>query len=152
MYWTPSRHPARADTDTSGEYALRLDIANAEISGELVSDIAILLKFLSASAVCGSNPSVQKLAGALRVYAKIIFAAPLKAILEPMGISPYTNGNGTVLENGTSLFALPAATSTTLDSVKVWPGSGLTVDSSGNLALDTAIAGDMENIFKYSNG
>ena len=66
---------------------------------------------------------------------------------------PETNIAGTIAliysKNGEigEGYTLPVATSTTLGGVRIQEGSGLTIDSSGNLAIDAATGQQAEDLF-----
>ena len=131
------------DEDTAGEFALHVDIAVENSREELVPMLTILPAFMSAAGLCGMSSNARTMDGILRVYAKFVPDKPIKAqliLLET--VSSGTSGS----------YTLPVATAHTLGGVKVQRGSGLTVDGSGNLAIDAAGSGDVEELFGSDAG
>ena len=131
------------DEDTAGEFALHVDIAVENSQEELVPMLTILPESAGTAGLCGMSPIARTMDGLLRVYAKFSPSEPVKAHLTLLGTSSVSGGT----EGG---YALPAATASTLGGVKVRRGSGLTVDSSGNLAIDAAGSGDVAGLFHGS--
>ncbi len=131
------------DEDTAGEFALHVDIVVENSREELVPMLTILPAFMSAAGLCGMSSNARTMDGILRVYAKFVPDKPIKAqliLLET--VSSGTSGS----------YTLPVATAHTLGGVKVQRGSGLTVDGSGNLAIDAAGSGDVGELFGSDAG
>lgn len=119
-----------ADAETG---CLRMDIAWAKATKKAVPDITVLPAYLGTATACGFSQFCQTLDGAVRVYAKTAPAAPIKASIALMDVSPYANNGVTTLTGGT---ALPLATAERAGAVK--PGSGLNIGPDGTLSVNTA--------------
>lgn len=130
--------------------ALRIDIPNITVESDLIPLFAIVPERLEAASQCGLSPYVRTLPCALRVYAERVPENPIAGSLALLGITQSITGSIPV--EGESGYVLPVASSTTPGVVKVRHGSGLRVDSSGNLSLDTATKEDVANVFRGSNG
>lgn len=135
-----------ADSDTGGAYPLHLDIPNDAIQEAHIPLLTLYPGSLEAAGACGVGPIVRTLPEVLRVYAKTIPSTDLRASLALLSVREDVNVES-VPGSG-----LPAATATTLGGVKVGPGSGLLIDSGGNLKLDAAPKEAVVNLFKGSNG
>lgn len=129
------------DEDTAGEFALHVDIAVENSQEELVPMLTILPESAGTAGLCGMSPIARTMDGLLRVYSKFSPSGPVKAHLTLLGTASGGTGSGCTL---------PAATASTLGGVKVRRGSGLTVDNSGNLAIDAAGSGDVAGLFNGS--
>lgn len=77
------------DTDTDGAYTLHCDIADEQITDDLVPILTILPDSLNTAMDCGFASCVQTIDGALRVYANGVPKTPIMAELSLIGISPY---------------------------------------------------------------
>lgn len=134
------------DEDTGGAYPLHIDIASPVASEDLTPMLTVLPASLETAGNCGLCPVTRTLNGALRLYAKETPEKPINAVLSLLGTdfpAPAPSpAPGTI----------PMATPTTLGGVKVKRGSGLTVDSSGNLSLDAATGDAVAELFQDSNG
>jgi len=133
-----------ADAETNTLY---VDIPQAEIDDDRIPVLTIYPECLAAANACGLLPYTQTLPGILRVYAKSIPSNTIQASLTLLGTTRNITGN---IPGSSGEIILPAASAATLGGVKVKPGSGLTIDSSGNLALDTATNVDVANLFNGS--
>lgn len=140
--WTP-------DTDTNGAFPLHLDIPRDTILEAHVPALTILPGSLETAEACGISTCARTLPGTLRVYAKTVPADEIHTSLALLSIAAGINVDTVPSVPGG---VLPVAGSTTLGGVKVGPGSGLTVDGSGNLKLDAAPKETVVNLFKGSNG
>lgn len=140
-----------ADNDgADGPYALYTDIPDMTIESDLIPVLTIVPECIETAGDCGLSPYVRTLSGALRVYADQAPEKPIHASLALLGVTQSVTGSIPV--EGESGYVLPVASSTTPGVVKVRHGSGLRVDSNGNLSLDTATKEDVANIFKGSKG
>lgn len=133
-----------ADEDTAGEFSLHVDIAWDTVTEELVPLLTILPESLETAGQCGMSSSVRTLDGILRVYAKSPPDEPVKARLALLGTASGGTPGGSC--------TIPPATAYALGGVKVRQGSGLTVDGSGNLSIDAAGGGDVEELFGSDAG
>ncbi len=131
------------DADTAGEYPLHVDIANDAAAEDLAPLLTILPDSMHDAALCGVSPSARTLDGFLRVYAKCAPDKPIRARLALLGTAAGTPGGG---------YIIPPATADMLGGVKVRQGSGLTVDGSGNLAIDAAGKNDAAALFGSDAG
>ena len=131
------------DEDTGGEYPLHVDMTSEAAAESLTPLLTILPDSMGTAAMCCISPFARTLDDILRVYAKAIPDRPVNARLTLLGNAGKESGGS---------YTLPAATATSLGGVKVRSGSGLTVDSGGNLKLDTAPKDTVVNLFKGSNG
>lgn len=117
------------EEDPEGRRALRRDIPVEGAGAEMVPQLTILPEGEGLADACGLAPFVQALEGSIRVWAAAAPSGPIPASLLLQGDS-----SGLVLSGG----------------IKVAPGSGLSVDSSGNLTLDTATGSEVAAIFNGS--
>ncbi len=131
------------DADTAGEYPLHMDIANDAAAEDLAPLLTILPDSMHDAALCGISPLARTLDGFLRVYAKCAPDMPIRARLALLGTGSAGRPGG---------YTIPAATAETLGGVKVRQGSGLTVDGSGNLAIDAAGKNDAAALFDSDAG
>lgn len=131
------------DADTAGEYPLHVDIANDAAAEDLAPLLTILPDSMHDAALCGVSPSARTLDGFLRVYAKCAPDKPIRARLALLGTAAGTPGGS---------YIIPPATADMLGGVKVRQGSGLTVDGSGNLAIDAAGKNDAAALFGSDAG
>lgn len=131
------------DADTAGEYPLHVDIANAAAAEDLAPLLTILPDSMHDAALCGISPSARTLDGFLRVYAKCAPDKPIRARLALLGTAAGPPGGS---------YIIPPATADMLGGVKVRQGSGLTVDGSGNLAIDAAGKSDAAALFGSDAG
>lgn len=128
--------PVSGWTQDADVGCLSLDIPWPEATGKMIPALTVLPDSLDIAAACDLHQLCQTLDGAVRVYTKTVPAAPIKASLALMGLSPYAYGGGTTLAGG----------------LKVKPGSGLVVDENGYLSLDKATEQDVKGLFIGSNG
>lgn len=135
---------------TDGSTPLYVDIQDLAVEADLIPMLTIVPECLEAASDCGLSPYVRTLSGALRVYAERAPDRPIAGSLALLGTTQSITGT-IPPEEGESGYVLPIASSTTPGVVKVGRGSGLRIDSSGNLSLDTATTEDVANIFG-SNG
>lgn len=126
-----------------------IDIPDKIIEPELVPKLAIVPEHLGVAADCDLSTCADTLRGALRVYAVRSPSSAINASLALLGV--IQNIEDKLPPAGGGAYVLPIASSTTPGVVKIGRGSGLRVDSSGNLSLDTATTEDVANIFG-SNG
>lgn len=132
-----------------------LDIAQQDITEDMVPFVSILPRYLAAAADCGFCPAAKTLKGALRLFAKSHPAQEITATLVLLLASsgPAEGGTGGS-EDG---YTLPVATADRLGGVMI--GDGVDVESNGRISvnktglLDDAIATDadvretLENVF-----
>lgn len=133
-----------------GPYALRIDIPDMSIESDLIPDLTIIPEDIETAGNCGLSPYSMTLSGALRVYANHAPASPIHASLALLGVTQSITGK--IKEEEGNIYMPPVAGSNTLGVVKVEPGSGLKISSSGSLSLDTATKEDVANLFKGSKG
>ena len=110
--------------------------------------LTILPEFLETAVSSGMSPIAETLPGALRVYAREMPEAPIRASLALLNVASGITGS---IKPDTG-YVLPTATEYVLGGVKVQRGSGLAVDGEGNLSLDTAPKDAVVNLFKGSKG
>jgi len=125
---------------------LRLDIAWPEATRKTIPSVTVLPDSLETATACGFSPVCQTIEGAVRVYAKTVPAAEIKASVALLDVSPYANGGGTTQLNGGTF---PLATAERAGAVK--PGSGLNIEPDGTLSVNTATSEDVANLFNGSN-
>lgn len=143
--------PVEGWTD-SGEaaYPYSTEIRHGLIEASMIPLVAILPEFLEVAVSSGMSPVAETLSGALRVYAKQVPEAPIRASLALLRVA--SDITGSIKPDTSSGYVLPAATGYVLGGVKVQRGSGLAVDGEGNLSLDTAPKDAVVNLFKGSKG
>ena len=115
--------PATGWQTNAGDYAYKIDIANEDITADMVPMLTIEPDSLDTAAACGICPTCETVEGALRVYAQTVPEVSLAAhltVIAPKG------GGGNV--------DLPIATESALGAVKI--GNGLTVQSDGTLSVN----------------
>jgi hypothetical protein len=91
---------------------------------------------------CGLDTCVCSLNGALRFFTKYVPEDDMPASLRLF----FAGGSPALAPSG----GITPATADRVGGVKVKPGSGLSVDSSGNLTLDTATGSEVAAIFNGS--
>jgi len=126
------------------------EIRHGLIEASMVPLLTILPEFLEAAVSAGMSPIAETLPGALRVFAKRIPEAPMRASLALLNAAASITGS--IKQDTSSGYVLPTATEYVLGGVKVQRGSGLAVDEEGNLKLDTAPKDAVVNLFNGSNG
>lgn len=143
--------PVEGWTDSGeGAYPYSTEIRHGLIDASMIPLVTILPEFLEVAVSSGMSPIAETLSGALRVYAREIPEAPIRASLALLNVA--SGITGSIKPDTGSGYVLPTATEYALGGVKVQRGSGLTVDEDGNLCLDTAPKEAVVNLFKGSNG
>ncbi|MCI8537861.1 MAG: hypothetical protein HFF18_04260 [Oscillospiraceae bacterium] len=137
------------DLDSEDNYGLHVDIPVDGMTETMQPQLSVHLEHLKTAMDCELSTVAQTMDGVLRLYAKSVPAANMTATLTLLCATSGAAGGGWGPGTGRPL---PAATGTTLGGVMVREGSGLTIDSSGNLTLDTAAPQDVEQLFAGSNG
>lgn len=143
--------PVEGWTDSGeGAYPYSTEIRHGLIEASMIPLVTIPPEFLEAAVSANMSPIAETLTGALRVFAKQIPEAPIRASLVLLNVASGITGS---IKPGTGAgYVLPTATEYVLGGVKVQRDSGLTVDSDGNLRLDTAPKDAVINLFKGSGG
>lgn len=118
--------------DTDGGYTQ--DIKVEEAREDLYPSVSLHRSSLETAWQAGLSTSVQVLAGALRFWSVL---PPAKDLTATAALFFQSVGTGEI----------PAATSASLGGVKVRDGSGLNIDSEGNISLDKATAADVIAVF-----
>lgn len=132
-----------------GAYPYSTEIRNDLIDARMIPLVTILPEFLEVAVSSGMSPAAETLPGALRVYAKQIPEAPIRASLALLNVAAGITGS--IKPDVGSGYVLPAAAEDVLGGVKVQRGSGLMVDGDGNLSLDCATKEDVKRLFNGSN-
>ena len=141
--------PAEGWTDSGeGTYPYSTEIRHGRIDASMIPLLTILPEFLETAVSAGMSPIAETLSGALRVYAREIPEAPIRASLALLNVASGITGS---IKPDTG-YVLPTATEYVLGGVKVQRGSGLAVDDEGNLKLDAAPKETVVNLFKGSKG
>lgn len=143
--------PVEGWTDSGDAlYPYSTEIRHGLIDASMIPLVAILPEFLEAAVSAGMSPIAETLPGALRVFAKRIPEAPIRASLALLHAATGITGN--IKPDTNYGYVLPAASEYILGGVKVQRGSGLTVDEDGNLAVDAASTSDAANLFGSDAG
>ena len=129
--------------DGTEEYNLVLDVACADALEEQFPSLALDKSSLNIAKRAGLCPTIQALDGVLRFWAKSQPDKDMSGTLALLSPSGGASGGG-------GSYVLPVATSTTLGGVRVQEGSGLTIDSKGNIAIDAATAQEAEDLYNAS--
>ncbi len=141
--------PAEGWTDSGeGTYPYSTEIRHGRIDASMIPLLTILPEFLETAVSSGMSPIAETLPGALRVYAREMPEAPIRASLALLNVASGITGS---IKPDTG-YVLPTATEYVLGGVKVQRGSGLTVDEEGNLSVDAANADDAANLFGSNAG
>lgn len=141
--------PAEGWTDSGeGTYPYSTEIRHGRIDASMIPLLTILPEFLGTAVSSGMSPIAETLPGALRVYAREMPEAPIRASLALLNVASGITGS---IKPDTG-YVLPTATEYVLGGVKVQRGSGLTVDEEGNLSVDAANADDAANLFGSNAG
>lgn len=127
-------------------YKFAVDVAvNGAEEGRFPS-VALYKEALGTACMAGLCPTVQSLPGFLRFWARNEPAEDMGATVAFLYMKP--SGE----DEGGDSYALPVATATQLGGVKVRKGSGLTVDSSGNIAIDGATGDEVRELCTDPSG
>lgn len=113
------------------------DVVVEDATEELYPSVTIYRESLAAAKAAGLCPTVQITEGAIRFWSEKVPAEDLSATVALFYQS------GAAVSSG----SIPVATSSTLGGVKIQDGSGLTIDSDGNLSLDAATTEEVSEIF-----
>lgn len=113
------------------------DVAVEGATEDLYPSVTLHKASLVAAKAAGFCPAVKITEGTLRFWSEKVPTEDLSATAALFFQSSATGGGGTI----------PVAGSDTLGGVKVQDGSGLIIDSEGNLSLDTATAEEVKGIF-----
>lgn len=141
--------PAEGWTDSGeGTYPYSTEIRHGRIDASMIPLLTILPEFLGTAVSSGMSPIAETLPGALRVYAREMPEAPIRASLALLNVASGITGS---IKPDTG-YVLPTATEYVLGGVKVQRGSGLMVDEEGNLSVDAANADDAANLFGSNAG
>lgn len=127
------------ETEPGGGYSIEISVDGCAAS--MVPLLTISRGSLSTAGVCGMSPTIETVAGAIKLYAEQVPAEEIQASLALL-----TSGSGGG-GGGGGTYILPPATSTRLGGVMIKDGGGLRVDARGNLELDAATAEDMEDLY-----
>lgn len=117
-----------------GDYYIDVSVEKAR--EDLYPSIALNREALSVAWNAGLRPVVQAQSGALRFWAEKQPSADMTATAA-MFFKTAGVGGG----------AVPVASKDTLGGVKVQSGSGLSIDTNGNISLDKATVEDVESLF-----
>lgn len=134
------------DAEPQNGYAYYYDLLDDTITANMIPDTTIAEESLDAAGAAGMCPTAMSYDGFVRYKCTERPGAALTLSCCLMIKGTYTPGGGS---GGT--YQLPAATAHALGGVKVQNGSGLTVDSEGNLAIDAATGADAEDLFGASD-
>jgi len=119
------------------EFSFYQDVKVGGVTQDKFPSVSLHIPSLSVAWAAGLCPTVQPLTGALRFWSVNV---PEEDLSATAAILFHASG-----------FGMISSHAVIVDGVKVKPGSGLTIDSSGNLALDTATSEDVANLFNGSN-
>lgn len=128
------------------EYRFSVDVAVSGAEEGRFPNVALYKEALKIARLAGLCPTVQSLPGFLRFWARNEPTEDMGATVAFLYMEP-----GGEDEGGDS-YALPVATATQLGGVKVQKGSGLTVDSSGNIAIDGATGDEVRELCADPSG
>jgi len=117
-----------------GDYFIDVPVEAAR--GDLYPSVTLHKTALSAAFAAGLRQTVAALEGALRFWAVAIPSEDMDATIALFFRSSVVGGT------------VPVASSDTLGGVKVQSGSGLSIDSEGNISLVTATAEDVTSLFE----
>lgn len=141
--WTWQDYDEEEMLDWMDEYHLVLDVACPEAKESHFPSVALDKAALSVAKYAGLCPTIEALDGYLRFWAKNEPEQDMSATVALLSASTGESTGG-----GTSTYVLPVATSTTLGGIRVQAGSGLNIDSSGNLSIDAASGEQAEELFE----
>ena len=133
-------------SEEEGAGGLYLDIPQPDCTEAMAPMLAILPSSMADAQECGMLSACQSISGVLRVYARREPKAEIHGRLTLLRTYSNTMANWEI-----SGAALRPATAEDLGGVKVKPGSGLTVDLDGSLALDAAPEEAIASLFTDSN-
>lgn len=139
--WTWQEYDDEEMLDWMDEYHLVLEVACAEAKADHFPSIALDKSALNTAKYAGLCPTVEALDGILRFWAK---NEPEQDMTGTVALLCASSGGSA---GGGGTYVLPVATSTTLGGVRVQAGSGLNIDSSGNLSIDAASGQQAEDLF-----
>lgn len=132
------------DGDTTG-YPYYVDISNELITENMTPILTISLAGMKTAREAGIGASVQTLDKALRVFSQSIPKSSMRAALALWGMPNIENIS---VDGGTLSASIPAASDSTLGGVRVQSGSGLKIDTEGNLSIDTATPEEVVSIYE----
>lgn len=133
--------PVEGWTDSGDAlYPYSTEIRHGLIDASMIPLVAILPEFLEAAVSAGMSPIAETLPGALRVFAKRIPEAPIRASLALLHAATGITGN--IKNEGGEAYVLPIASRTQLGMVKL--GDGLTGTPDGTVSVDPDKATDKD--------
>lgn len=146
--WTWQEYDDQEALEWMDEYRLVLDVACTEAKASHFPSVALDRSALSVAKYAGLCPTIEAKDGILRFWAKNEPEQDMNATVALLSASTGGSGGG----GGGGTYVLPVATSTTLGGVRVQAGSGLNIDSSGNLSIDAATGEQAEELFDAAPG
>lgn len=137
--WTLQENDDQGENGEN-EYPFCNDVICEAALSEHFPSVALDKSSLKTASEAGLCPTIEALDGVVRFSAT---RRPAQNITGTLSLLPPYGGSG-----GGGTYVLPVATSTTLGGVRVQAGSGLNIDSSGNLSIDAASGQQAEDLFE----
>lgn len=136
--WVLQGSDEQSASELNAGYPYSVDVECADSTVDLYPSVALDKESVEIANAAQMSPTMESLDGIVRFWAKKM---PTQDMTGTIALLP--SGRKSDACN----YVLPVATSTTLGGVKVQAGSGLTVDSEGNIAIDAASGDEAEDLF-----